>query len=596
MKRKFKLIPPALFACAIGSASAQVGGGLNLTQPKYDDFFFFGDSLTDTGNIASLSPISLGPGYPGTSVTNGITWAKYLDPNVITGTALGAAMIPTDGSVDFSFAGATTGGTSTLPSVITQTGLFAAAQTLVELDSNDLAFVWGGGNDFLAADLTLPPDQLQTSLVGIAGTGSANIITAVENLANSGIKNVAVMKLLNIGLAPRLNSIPGIPQSFGGVAAIFNTQLESGLLPIAQNINVMMIDIDAFLSDAIANKAAYGLTNVEDAAAPNADSGVPSPLTEAELAAYLFYDDIHPTTAAHRQLAQFVAAHFSLEPGAQDVNLVTDAALALDDRFGFETADLASGEVRFNVAASNSENKSGFQRRQTQGLRADLDFGVSDHMAVGAEIIYATGETGNSELDSLAIGLDGTLSGKINDLHWELGGGGGVVTGDLDRTYDIGSMVASGEHLAAVLSVHGAIQKKDLTIFGKSAYWELGLKERIVYRNDALETGAGSLSLNYDTDTLATTLANFELGIELTEKLLLEVALNPVLFSSGGEINATQANGLGGFSTLDTTGYDVHTARAGLRAILNDSTVLSADVVAGDDSTWGASIGLSIGL
>ncbi|MDB4283912.1 hypothetical protein N9894_04870, partial [Akkermansiaceae bacterium] len=40
-------------------------------QPKFDDFFFFGDSLTDTGNLASFSPIGLGPGYPGNSVTNG---------------------------------------------------------------------------------------------------------------------------------------------------------------------------------------------------------------------------------------------------------------------------------------------------------------------------------------------------------------------------------------------------------------------------------------------------------------------------------------------------------------------------------------------
>lgn len=565
-------------------------------QPKFDDFFFFGDSLTDTGNLASFSPIGLGPGYPGNSVTNGLTWAKYLDPNVITGSALGASIIPVDSSVDFSFAGATTGGTALIPSVIRQTQLFATAKPLLELDSNDLAFVWGGGNDFLAVDLTLPPDQLQASLLGIAGQGSTNIATAVGNLVNEGVENVAVVKLINIGLAPRLSPISGAGERFGAIASVFNSQLEGKLQALGQNAAIIFIDADTFLADAAANPAAYGLTNTTNAAAPNASAGIPSALTAVEIAEYLFYDDSHPTTAVHQQFASFVSAHFGLANDAQDANLVTDAALALDDRSGFETADLAAGEVRFNVSASNYENKSGLRSRQTQGFRADLDFGVSDHMMLGVELIYASGETGSSEFDSLAFGLDSTLNGQINGLDWELGGGIGAVTGDLDRQYSIGTFAPSGEHFAGGLTAHAAVQKKGITFLGKSAYLELGLKERIIYRDGTSETGGGSFNLKYESETIATTIANLELGLELTETLLLEIALNPVLFSSGGGINGSQANGFSPFRTNDATGYDVHTARAGLRAFLNESTTLSVDGIVGDDSTWGASIGLSIDL
>ncbi|MFT4639879.1 MAG: phospholipase/lecithinase/hemolysin [Verrucomicrobiales bacterium] len=567
----------------------------------FDDYFFFGDSLTDTGNTAAFNGGSLGPGYPGTSVTNGLTWAKYLDSNVITGSALGAGMVPTSGSVDFSFAGATIAndplGPLSVPSVIDQTALFASAKPLLELDSNDLAFVWGGGNDFLAADLTLPPGQLQASLIDIATQGSNNISTAVGNLVNEGVENVGIIKLINIGLAPRLASVPGAEENFRTIASVFNSQLEPRVQPLAaQGANITLIDADAFLANAAANPSAYGLTNTTAAAAPNADMGVPTALTEAEVAGYLFYDDIHPTTAVHQQFASFVSAHFGLTEDVQDANLVTDAALALDDRNGFETADLVAGQVRFNVGASNYENESGLRNRQTQGLRADLDFGVSDHMVLGAEIIYATGESGNSEFDSLAFGLDSTLSGHVNSLNWELGGGIGAVTGDLDRGYDIGTITPSGEHFAGVLTAHAAIQKKDITILGMNAYWELGLKERLVYRDGTSETGGGSLNLKYESETIATTIANLELGLELTEKLNLQIALNPVVFSSGGDISGSHQNRFNPFRANDATGYDVHTARAGLRALINDSTTFSVDGIVGDDSTWGASIGLSIDL
>ena len=198
---------------------------------EFDDYFFFGDSLTDTGNLATANGGTLGPGYPGTSVTNGITWAQYLDPNITLSSVLSTTLTPTTGSVDFSFAGATTGDGLLPPNVIAQTQGFIAARPLLELGSTDLAFVWAGGNDFLAADLTLPPQQLQASLLGIADQGSSNIVTAVNNLTDAGVENVAVVRLINIGQAPRLNQIPGATENFGNVATIFTVSYTHLTLP-----------------------------------------------------------------------------------------------------------------------------------------------------------------------------------------------------------------------------------------------------------------------------------------------------------------------------------------------------------------------------
>ncbi|MGJ8696029.1 MAG: SGNH/GDSL hydrolase family protein [Verrucomicrobiaceae bacterium] len=573
---------------------------------SYDDYFFFGDSLTDTGNVAASLGGSLGPGYPGTSFTNGTTWAKYLDPNLTNIVSLNATSTPSAGSVDFSFGGATTGPLANpIPGVpnsnthlISQASLFAtSAAPLVEADSNDLAFVWAGGNDFLAANVTLPPAQLQASLLDIADQATTNITTAVSEISHTTpVENIAVVNLINIGLSPRLSPLPDAAENFGRIASVFNSQLNAKLQPLSQQANIMVIDANAFVSDVYLNPSRYGISNVTDPSAPNAGSGVPSPLTPAEQAERLFYDDIHPSTIVHRQFARYVAAHLVADQSAETANLLTDAALALDDRFGFETQDLTTGDVRFDVALSNSENQSGNLRRQTQGLRADLDFGVSDHMAVGAEVIYAQGEAGNAEFDSLAFAMDATHGGSINGMLWEIGLGGGAIQGDLDRNFGVGTLQTTGEQFATVFTLHAALQKTGVNLFGRNGYWEVGLKERLVYRDAALEKGGGSLALSYDSDTITTTVANFELGIELTDTLLLELALNPVLHSSGGNLSGSQVGGFGSFNNLDATGYDTHTARAGLRAILSQSTTLHADVIAGDDSTWGASFGLTIDL
>ena len=344
-------------------------------------------------------------------------------------------------------------------------------------------------------------------------------------------------------------------------------------------------------------RQAYGFTNVTDAAAPNAAQGQPSTLTEAEIAERLFYDDIHPTTQAHQQFASYVQAHLDSSGNADGVNLITDAALGLDDRFGFETAHLKAGDIDFNVGVYQYENQSTTIGRQTQGFRADLDLGVNDHMTVGAEFIYTSGDAGNASLDAFGVAMDSTLTGALgNGLAWELGSGIGAVTGDLDREFNIGTLDASSKQFAFLLTIHAAVRDNSFSLGGFDGYWELGIKERIAFRRDASDSGAGSLNLRYDHETISTTIANLELGLDLTEKTQLQLALNPVLFHSGGEISASQANGFGAFNTTDGSGYDVHTGRVGLRHLLNENTTINADVIVGDDSTWGASLGFSIGL
>ena len=84
-----------------------------------------------------------------------------------------------------------------------------------------------------------------------------------------------------------------------------------------------------------------------------------------------------------------------------------------------------------------------------------------------------------------------------------------------------------------------------------------------------LETLSGAAQSLFDlapaVEESESTIANLELGFRLNSQTELILALNPVLFHSGGETH---------FGTVvfsNETSYDTHSARAGLRHTLPES-------------------------
>jgi len=552
--------------------------------------FFFGDSLTDTGNISDLIG-GLGPGYPGSTLSNGPTWVTYLDPS--TQSLQEAFEIPPSSrrlgrvpilsrSTDFSAALATT----QLISDQQINVAFAAFDTGLNPTSNDRAFVWGGANDFLPFldNPTLPTtNEIEQRIT----TGVSNLKQSVHDLSNAGIENIAVISLMNIGLAPRSD---GFAQQGAEIARLFNSRLKNGLQSSLQKSKLIWIDADALLNDAVANPAIYGLTNVIDAAAPRARDDIPSNLPPEKQAEYLFYDDIHPTTGVHRQIARFVSHHLSLEKDTQALFLVTDAALHLDDRFGFENADLQAGQSDLQITTFFTENQAGSARRQTRGLRADLDLALTDQLSLGARFVHSEGESSRSDFESLGLGIDLTHRTKVKKLDWEIGLGAGHLWGDFTRNYKLGTFRAASNQKASVYNIHTALRNPSWTPAGLDAYWEIGLKHRFVRRSASSESGAASLDLHYSHETLSTTLAHLEIGLHLTPKFDLQLALNPVLFHQGGEISARQHDGLATFSTPDRSAYDTHTVRTSLIYHPTSSSSLSTDFTIGSDNLWSTNL------
>ncbi|MEN8866265.1 MAG: SGNH/GDSL hydrolase family protein [Akkermansiaceae bacterium] len=552
--------------------------------------YFFGDSLSDTGNIASI--IGIGSGYPGESFTNGTTWVGYFDPSaklLLESLSSETQLLSLATSVDLSAGAATT---STVLNQQIQ-ALFLPATADHRADANDRAFIWAGGNDFLPlfeSGTLLNPAAVATTTSSVL----QNLTNSVTALDAAGLPHIAVVSTINLGLTP---SGAGLQEKGALITTSLNSKLKDNLRSLPLSANLLWIDSDAFLNDAVSDPSAYNFINTTDPIAPQASDGIPSGIPFEKQSDYLFYDDIHPSTAAHKQFSRFVTNHLTLSSEVSDLNLVTDSALTLDDNFGFEKTKLTAGQSDFSFSGFHSENETSQTRRQTTGIRSDLDYAIFNNFLVGGEFFHADGNAGRTKILSMGLGLDATYRGTFNNrpgLEWETGFGAGFTWGNMTRDYDLGNLEANSDQDTSVFTIHAAMRNMNWKIGSVPVRWEIGLKQRFVNRGSAKESDAASLNLRYESETLSTTIVNLELGFALHSTLDLEFSLNPTLAHSGGEITAHQRDGLATFHTSDDSGYDLHTARASLIYRPDNTTSISAGIIAGQDSLWFANLGFGL--
>jgi len=232
----------------------------SATAATFTDLFVFGDSLSDTQ----------------ARITNGLMWPEYLTSD------LG---MPYDPSHNFAVAGATTD--DMLNSQL------STWQSSYSVDPDALYVVWGGANDLFGwyqggAD--------PNAITGVINNAVSNLVTITSTLQSLGANHVLLLNLPDLGMTPRLNGNPLTSTAGTTVSINFNTALAGALFQAGQPAE--LIDIFGWMQAVKTDPTLFGLTNITDSCiADNADPGCPG---------YLFYDDIHPTTAGHELVAQVI--------------------------------------------------------------------------------------------------------------------------------------------------------------------------------------------------------------------------------------------------------------------------------------------------
>jgi thermolabile hemolysin len=340
----------------------------------YSNLYVFGDSLSDIGNVASAS-LGIYPGkyYWNNRFSNGPVWVESLD----TGLGLSPIVRSTaSGGTDFAYGGAQTSGTGGLDGIFIkdideQINQFLPSPTTT-VDPNALYVMFAGANDLIngQTNVNVPVNRL--------GQDLGRLVTA-------GARKFLVADLPLLGYTPRFNGNPSTFNSYNTLTTQFNSalgvmldNLEAGNAALA----IHRLDVASLFSQAIADPAAFGLTNVTNSAAPGLQPGASSYNTSQIVPnpnQYLFWDDLHPTQTVHAELAQFALVQLML-PGdfnrdghinAADITPMEQALTNLDAYQAAHTG--LTGADLLSIEDINGDKK--FTNADLQSLLTNLKSG-----------------------------------------------------------------------------------------------------------------------------------------------------------------------------------------------------------------------------
>lgn len=335
--------------------------------PTFTQTVVFGDSLSDDGNVRHLMEDQYLVSYPGgdfnysdgrftnssdtdpSSTTYPGTWHEQLARDLL---GIGAPTNSLDGGTDYAFGGATTADGTIDVTVINNPFPFGGGDFALTVDnlgkqvddylaSNTpdpaaLYILFGGSNDLFNDDSS---ENVTAAAANVAGL--------VQQLAEAGARFFLVANVAPIGLVPLYKDDATTATSLNLAAAEFrselNTNLDATVATLSgEGITITLYRLDTYgLYYRIAtNPGDYGFTNIFDSAQGE----------DVDPDEYLFWDDIHPTTAGHHQLAVEANALLSgtALPAAQALNLSTRLNVGTGDNVligGFIISGTDSKEV-----------------------------------------------------------------------------------------------------------------------------------------------------------------------------------------------------------------------------------------------------------
>lgn len=252
----------------------------------HERLYVFGDSLSDIGNFTAATGLPPSPPYAEDRLSNGPIWIDHLLD------ALGIDPLAPE-YLNFAIAGATTGTHNTvnasLGGLASQVAAWAALAEAPDPAGAGLYIVFAGSNDY--GHNPDPPAVV------------ANIRDAITTLTLTGAADFLVPNLTDIGATPRaLAQGPAVSAGLTALTNAHNDLLGPAMAQLAADleVNIIVIDTNTLFADIVANPAAYGFVEVEEACV---DIAAETVCPVSEWATTLFWDELHPNAAAHLLLA-----------------------------------------------------------------------------------------------------------------------------------------------------------------------------------------------------------------------------------------------------------------------------------------------------
>lgn len=309
---------------------------------NFSRMYVFSDSLSETGNTLAITtaanavnpliPIVPFPtlGYVDGRFSNGDIWLDRLATRLDLPVPPISTFVGGNNSngVNFSVNSATTGEAITFP--IPLPGLVGLSQQLDQFkaanpvaDPDALYIVWAGANDYFGGRVTDPRGPVN------------NLASAVQTLYDLGSRHFLVPNLPLLGQTPLAISrgeevVNGLNQVTLGHNFLLSQSVET--LSDLPGITVNLLDVASLFNSAISRPTDFGFRFVDTPCLVNSPlfnppSTIPSICDNPD--DYIFWDDLHPSSAAHQFVGDlaFKTLSTSTPEGSSLVGILSFAGL-----------------------------------------------------------------------------------------------------------------------------------------------------------------------------------------------------------------------------------------------------------------------------
>ncbi len=278
------------------------------------NLYMFGDSLSDNGNMFSLSQHTVPsvPYYEG-HFSNGQIWIEYLTNK------LG---LPPSSLHDFAFGGSLTNSVQP-PGLVQQTTLYLDQH--LNLDQEGLYVIWSGANNYLYMD------ALDESLVQKTVN---DIVFVVSEMIDRGAHHLLLINLPPMDKTPWANMVDdekensNYSQMLEEATNLHNKKLAEAVQKLQtqshnnhQIIHLMHFDMNKFFNEIALQAPFKDAVNTTTPCYTGDLFGRNGTICD-DPENYLFWDTVHPTTQAHAIIADAILSKLLKDGIAADHNVL----------------------------------------------------------------------------------------------------------------------------------------------------------------------------------------------------------------------------------------------------------------------------------
>jgi len=276
--------------------------GLSSADASFSRVYVFGDSLSDTGNLAAVIGDFPSPPFFMNRVSNGPVGVEILAKRFdLTADASLHLIGPSVGS-NYAVAGARAISSQPID-LNTQVMLFLANhRSTAPTDALYVVFI--GGNDLRAArDMA---NFVDAKVIVIEAANEVG--KTIETLAQAGAQTFLLVNFPNIGAIPETQLIagatsnPGLIKRARRVSKLYREELEdiAELLEDENEIEIVEFDLFKFFKNLLRKADHLGFTNTTEACFSSITfSFHPDCNFGANFDQFIFFDEIHPTARVH---------------------------------------------------------------------------------------------------------------------------------------------------------------------------------------------------------------------------------------------------------------------------------------------------------